>query len=119
MKTDLFNIDKEIFNFKKIKIENRPFINGAYQVIKSARQIKKTSPIASLDLPKLFECDADIVELAVLGSKKALDARVWVDLPLVNKKEILAAFISLLEKNNNLYHKLINIIKYSLFYILL
>jgi gamma-glutamyl-gamma-aminobutyraldehyde dehydrogenase len=99
MKTDLFNIDKEIFNFKKIKIENRPFINGAYQVIKSARQIKKTSPIASLDLPKLFECDADIVELAVLGSKKALDARVWVDLPLVNKKEILAAFISLLEKN--------------------
>lgn len=99
MKTDSFNFNKEIFNFKKIKIENRPFINGSYQAIKSARQIEKKSPITSVVLPKIFECDADIVEQAVLSSKKASHSRVWVDLPLVNKKKILATFVDLLEES--------------------
>ena len=82
---------------KELKIENRFFINGEYHL--SEHIFTKYSPIKGIKLPNLYKCLEKEVEFAVKSAKDSFEKKVWRDLPIQKKKDILFKLADLIEEH--------------------
>lgn len=88
----MFNPKEEI---KKLKIENRSFING--QFLETNYDYKKHSPIENIELPPLNICLEKEINLAVNKAKKAY--KIWKDYTFEERKKIILKLANLIEEN--------------------
>ena len=89
----MFDIEKRLQN---LEIENRFFIGGKY--LSSKDIFPKESPIKDIKLPNLFVCLEGEVNLAVESAKDSYKKRVWRDLDITKRKEILLKLADLIEE---------------------
>ena len=82
---------------QNLKIENRPFING--QFVHTEKTLKKISPIDSIELPPLYVCGEEEVNLAVKTALKTYKNKIWRDKTAKEKKRILLKLADLMEEN--------------------
>jgi len=82
---------------KTLNIENRFFIDGKF--LTSNKTMKKTSSTTEYKLPDLYICLDSEVNLAVLKAKETYNNKVWRNIPIQEKKEILFKLADLIEEN--------------------
>jgi len=90
----MFNVKKKL---QKLRIENRFFINGKY--LTSEKIFEKQSSIKDIELPNLYLCLEDEVNFAIRKAKESYKQRVWKDLDITKKKQVLLKLADLIEDN--------------------
>mgnify|MGYP000302317917 CR=1 FL=1 len=90
------NIEEQI---KKLNIETRAFINGAYIDSIDKKIILKKSSIDGRILPSLSACNEKDIDFAVNVALKVYKSRIWIDKDPKEKKEIILKLADLVEEN--------------------
>jgi acyl-CoA reductase-like NAD-dependent aldehyde dehydrogenase len=85
--------------FAGFRIENRPFINGAYVQPRKGRTLVKTSPIDGARITPVPVCDADDVHQAVTQAGEAFRQGVWRHMSVAEKKQVLFRLANLMEND--------------------
>lgn len=84
---------------EETKIETRAFIGGMYTESKKGAKIIKRSSVTGEKLVEITACDTEDVDAAVAWAKKALEAGVWSERTLVERKNVMLKLAELMETN--------------------
>lgn len=84
---------------KKLIIEKRAFINGAFVKTRSGKTIRKTSPVDGRDLSGLCACKSVDVDRAVAAARRSFVSGVWRNMKTDEKKAACFRLADLMEKN--------------------
>jgi acyl-CoA reductase-like NAD-dependent aldehyde dehydrogenase len=90
------NIDNKI---KKLIIEKRAFINGAFVKSRGGKIINKVSPVDGRDLSGLSACDREDIDHAVAAAGKSFESGIWRNKYPLEKKAVLLRLADLMEKS--------------------
>jgi len=84
---------------KKLKFEERAYINGKYVDAIDGAKFENINPATGETLCSVAKCNHKDVDLAVKVSRKAFDSGVWSRSTPEHRKEVLLKFAELLRKH--------------------